>query len=99
MAKYGIHRYIGDEGSNLMLGQAGFVVVAANESTATHDSTNTDWVAFKVVDGADATVTVTVHTGQGFTELDFNEGDMLFGPFKQVNNKTGSAGKLIVYYG
>ena len=93
MAKYGKHRYVGDEGSNLMLGQGGFVELTSDDE----ETGNGDWVAVKCL-GADSKVSATVYTGGALTEVAIVEGDMIFGPFKNVT-KRHADGVLIIYYG
>jgi len=96
MANYGKHRYVGDEGTNIVLGQLGIKVVSPNA-----DSGAGEWVAIKAVDGAaeaywDALTGDSVDSGNSLTLAD---GDIVYGTFSKVYCEAGSTGTLLVYYG
>lgn len=94
MAKYGKHRYVGDEGTNIVLGQLGFVVLGSDESTP-----EGEYSAIKAV-GAEIAVTATSFVGDDLTALPLADGDIIYGAFSDVTAGTIAGNdKLLVYSG
>jgi hypothetical protein len=88
MAKSGIRKYGGDEGSNVALGQAGCTVLANGSTTVDEDTGDGNFVSFKVIGGNDAaqtaTLEATTHIGAPFPSTAVLTGEIVWGPFKKI---------------
>ena len=99
MPHKGINQYIGDEGSNVALGQLGFKVLS--KATNTGDG---NFVAFKVLGGAatvDVYITCTCHIGDDLTIANVLTGEIVWGPFKKIEctAKSATTVAILCYYG
>ena len=110
--RIGINGYTVQEGINLQLGQAGFDVVAEDDSTAQTPGHNGPWVALQCVaktapvavadTGALLMVNITAavtNIGDDLGATFMQVGDVIYGNFASVTNHTDSTAALIAYRG
>lgn len=95
MSNYGKYRYIGDEGTNIVLGQTGFKVLSGGGDTG-----GGEFVAIKAAGGS-AEIYWDANIGDSLAaddKITLADGDTIYGAFSQVYTGTVN-GKVLVYYG